>query len=770
MKPLLPVRSIAILLFVAGVAGAAHAQNLQDGQAVLSVDGADLALLPLAVDADGNDQDPIVYDLGVPEVRMIVGDASEGAQRRYKDPLFCFDFGSGQGAAATLSVRDANGHVVVSDVGVPGQVEHLLTASQQDVPTQLLTPSGDVQCFYRGLSSEAFGLFGVPSQSGNSGELFSDAFQAVPNLGLTIDAREFANPGEVVTITMELVNDGNLGLDRIAFQELYPWLENFYDASLTSGTWNCSAIGGAVCPPTGGSENADSLRFGDLSIPVGGELEFVISRFVRGSAEPGTSINLFAGVVGVSETSVAASSAEHVINVIGEGESLTASDLDMTAGESATLTVTAVDGSGFGVPGVDVSIDSDGGLTSLTPVNGTETDGSGEVRFEVSETNAASYQPEFTASGLNPATPTVDVAPAAPDSLTATLVSSSDPVADGIETGDFEVEVRDVHNNLVSGVTVEVSQDDGLDFGSTTESPTNSQGVASFSASTTDSGTYTVEFAIAGVATANAPVTFVAGPAEKLAFLPDYQPVDTPVDEPLPDLKVEVLDSNDNRATDYSGSVNLLVTQPVFEALDSVSADQGLATFSGVTFSQAGPDYILQATASGLSSDDSDPFEVLESEALDVELMGFLPSYEKGASEAGEEVVQFTYTEGAGNIEQIFNVFRVIDNDTGDEIDPGTYDALFESIAYGPPGNGNEDYIRGLSGTTADNVVSPDTRTIEVYFTLETTAPEGDYQLTLTSYDVTGEVPSEVSLDDANAGEYDILVNDATDVIVDGGP
>lgn len=66
--------------------------------------------------------------------------------------------------------------------------------------------------------------------------------------------------------------------------------------------------------------------------------------------------------------------------------------------------------------------------------------------------------------------------------------------------------------------------------------------------------------------------------------------------------------------------------------------------------------------------------------------------------------------------------------------------------------------------------MSPDTRTIEVYFTLETTAPEGDYQLTLTSYDVTGEVPSEVSLDDANAGEYDILVNDATDVIVDGGP
>ncbi|TVR93228.1 MAG: DUF4397 domain-containing protein [Wenzhouxiangellaceae bacterium] len=140
------------------------------------------------------------------------------------------------------------------------------------------------------------------------------------------------------------------------------------------------------------------------------------------------------------------------------------------------------------------------------------------------------------------------------------------------------------------------------------------------------------------------------------------------------------------------------------------------------------------------------------SESVEANLVGFASFYEPGDSDQGTETVSFIYTEVDQSIEQIFNVFSI--EQDGVEIDAATYAALFDSLDY-------DDYIRGLSGTTVDNVVAPETRDVAIEFTLSETAPSGAYTLVINSYDVTGVDPADVSLADAKAGVYPVLSTDS---------
>ncbi len=133
---------------------------------------------------------------------------------------------------------------------------------------------------------------------------------------------------------------------------------------------------------------------------------------------------------------------------------------------------------------------------------------------------------------------------------------------------------------------------------------------------------------------------------------------------------------------------------------------------------------------------------------LDIALTGFETEYQQGGMETGSEQVVFDYAANAGDIEQVFNVFRLYEG--GTEIDPETYEEIFESVEFVPA------QIRGLSGTDASVVTAPgDLDDVSVQFLLAEDAPLGDYEIVITSYDVTGIDPNDVALGDT--GTYRVL-------------
>lgn len=150
--------------------------------------------------------------------------------------------------------------------------------------------------------------------------------------------------------------------------------------------------------------------------------------------------------------------------------------------------------------------------------------------------------------------------------------------------------------------------------------------------------------------------------------------------------------------------------------------------------------------------------DLVASDDVSVEIEGLGGAYAQSENDRGTETVSFVYDNVDGSIDQIFNVFTI--EQDGSEIDGPTYSELFDSLSY-------DDYIRGLSGTTVDNVVGPETRNVDLSFQMAATAPPDEYTLVITSYDVTGIPPESVSLGDV--GTYDVLDEDMATVFVLGG-
>jgi uncharacterized repeat protein (TIGR01451 family) len=166
---------------------------------------------------------------------------------------------------------------------------------------------------------------------------------------------------------------------------------------------------------------------------------------------------------------------------------------------------------------------------------------------------------------------------------------------------------------------------------------------------------------------------------------------------------------------------------------------------------------IVAAETLALSVIDNSQFQ----DELDVALAGFASEYARGAMESGSEQVVFDYTANAGDIEQVFNVFRL--HEGGVEIDPATYEAIFESVSFDP------NQIRGLSGTDASVVTAPgDLDVVAVEFLLTDDAPLGDYEIVITSYDVTGIDPNDVALGDTDS--YRVLDTTSQAISLIQGP
>ena len=225
---------------------------------------------------------------------------------------------------------------------------------------------------------------------------------------------------------------------------------------------------------------------------------------------------------------------------------------------------------------------------------------------------------------------------------------------------------------------------------------------------------------------------------------------------------VAVGSSHTLTATVELDGVPLAETEVTFTAVDGPNSGElgtaqtdgdGVATFS-YSSDEVGTDLVEASFVSDGVSQRSNRVSVTWiGEGVFVSLEDFAFEYEQGASSNGEKVA-FTYVEGEGSIEQIFNVFTIDGFDTLED-----YQAVFAALDY-------DDYIRGLEGTSTDNVVSPDTRDVPIGFTLTDDAPLGDYTVTIRSFDVTGVEPEDVSLADALEGAYELLDSDSQQISI----
>jgi hypothetical protein len=198
-------------------------------------------------------------------------------------------------------------------------------------------------------------------------------------------------------------------------------------------------------------------------------------------------------------------------------------------------------------------------------------------------------------------------------------VQPTTTIADHQITPAVKVTVEDAAGNVVTGVTgsvaVAITGTSGATLGgSTTAALVN--GVASFGTlyiNTSGTG-YTLAATTSGLPTAaSTPFDIVPGPASRLAFI--VQPTATLAGAPItPAVQVSAEDAFGNLVPSFAAPVTVaLGSNPaagILSGATTVSAVNGVATFSPLSIDKSGAGYALTATATGLTAISSVAFNI----------------------------------------------------------------------------------------------------------------------------------------------------------------
>jgi hypothetical protein len=147
-------------------------------------------------------------------------------------------------------------------------------------------------------------------------------------------------------------------------------------------------------------------------------------------------------------------------------------------------------------------------------------------------------------------------------------------------------------------------------------------------------------------------ITFTLPAAARLAFI--TQSIQATAGSPLsPTVQVELRDADGNRAFGATGEVTLsLATGPAAGKLEgtvTVTAVDGLATFSNLTIKQAGTGYSLRATSGTLTEAVSATFDVAPASPTVLELTGLPASMTAGNSATVQVTLRDAFTNVASN-------------------------------------------------------------------------------------------------------------------------
>ncbi|MGI5863912.1 MAG: Ig-like domain-containing protein [Myxococcales bacterium] len=251
------------------------------------------------------------------------------------------------------------------------------------------------------------------------------------------------------------------------------------------------------------------------------------------------------------------------------------------------------------------------GTKTVTPVNGVAS--FADLSIDKAGTG---YALRARASGLIGATSTAfSVVAGAPSSL-AFLVQPQLSIVNQAMRPIMEVAVFDSAGNLTSGshpVTMSLASNptSAALNGATTVGSVN--GVASFqdlSVSKVGSG-YTLSASLNGVPSVTSDAfDVISGTASKLAF--SVQPSNTVAGEEMAPVEVRILDAFGNLVPSATHAISLAVgTGPgALLGNTTVVAANGVAVFPGLRIERAASGYTVVASASGLTNDISNPFNI----------------------------------------------------------------------------------------------------------------------------------------------------------------
>jgi hypothetical protein len=297
--------------------------------------------------------------------------------------------------------------------------------------------------------------------------------------------------------------------------------------------------------------------------------------------------------------------------VSGSGQT---NSVGATLAQPIVVKVTAADG--LAVAGTSVSFVATTGGGTVTSTATTDASGNAQATWKLGATVGpqsvtASAGPGgqvvFTATATA-ATPTKLVVTSAPTSGTATAALA-----------DFVVTAQDANNNAVSAFTGSVIASLGGGTAGATLSGTTTLnavgGVATFTAlGIGKAGTaYTLTASSNGLTAATStPFNVVAGTANKLVFT--TQPADAMAGASIGTVTVAVQDAAGNALPSFVGAVTLAIgTNPGTSTLSGTATATtvaGVATFTGLSLNKAGAAYTLVASATGLVSGTSAPFNI----------------------------------------------------------------------------------------------------------------------------------------------------------------
>lgn len=237
-----------------------------------------------------------------------------------------------------------------------------------------------------------------------------------------------------------------------------------------------------------------------------------------------------------------------------------------------------------------------------------------------------------------------DVTPASPSMLAFTVQPSGVAAAAPIAPAPA-VSAQDAFGNttpsFVGAVSVALNGGTAGATLSGTATRNAASGIATFPDLSIDkAGTaYTLTASSPGLASATSS-TFDVGSGQPVSMSFTIQPGGGTAGTPFtPQPVVTLVDAAGNTAS-FSGQVTIAIksgtgaTGAVLGGSSSVAAVNGIATYSGLSVDQAGANYVLTATAAGLSADSS-PFTITPAQApvgYSITDLGTLPSAEAGAT------------------------------------------------------------------------------------------------------------------------------------------
>ena len=179
--------------------------------------------------------------------------------------------------------------------------------------------------------------------------------------------------------------------------------------------------------------------------------------------------------------------------------------------DEAEFTVTITDANDNSIENATVSVTDDGGLDGLADEQ--ETDEDGQAVFTATATDAGEFTVAFSEAAAGTDNATATFVAGEPDQIDAE-VTVDNAVANGEDTVAFTVTITDATDNAVEDTTVTVVDSQDIDdlggIAAGDDADTDADGQATFTATATEPGAFTVEFSEETAGTANATATFVA--------------------------------------------------------------------------------------------------------------------------------------------------------------------------------------------------------------------------------------------------------------------